>query len=248
MEAANRKVSVSEVTIRNLTQERDAVVSKLGVAFFTTEQLKAENESLRDENLKLEADLAHMKAGHADLGQKWQKREEGLRKKIQRRDATVQNLREITQTAAVSQKQETDPSQVKSIDKSTIHKTPAGGRTDEDCQVLEKENVRTSLGNRKSRSVDSNPIQAPQLRSEQATVTGTKTVNMQHLKERPTASRNSQIVIDDTMGSGISDESANEPEDLLNLKNNFDGHSRYENVEKNDELVDLTFLSFTDVC
>ena len=247
METINRKVSASEVTIRHLTQERDAAVSQLGVAFFTTEQLKAENESLRDENLKLEAELAHTKAEHADMSQKWQRREEGLRKKIQRRDAAVQNLREITQTAEVSQLQQENP-QAKLVGKSVNHKTSKVVRTNEDCQVLEKENMRTSFADRRALSMNSNQLQAPQLQPEQATVTAKKTVNMQDPKVHAITTRNGKTTVDDTFDSGISDESANEPEASFVLTNQHSGRSRFGKAKEGDESVDLTFLSFTDVC
>ena len=248
LEAVNKKVSVSEITIRNLTQERDAAVSQLGVAFFTTEQLKAENESLRDENLKLEAELAHAKAGHADLSQKFQRREEGLRKKIQRRDATVQNLREITQTTEVSQLQEKDPSQMKFVDKSINHRNSKGVRTDEDCQILEKNNTNTSFADFRSRSMNSNQLQAPQLQPEKATVIGKETANMQDPTELPITTRKGKTMVDNTFDSDISDESANETEHSFILNDRPSVHSRSGKVKEGEESVDLTFLSFTDVC
>ena len=92
----NRKISVSDITIKNLTQERDSAVAQLGVAYFTTEQLKGENELLSNENRQLKAEVALLKANHSDKTQKMIKLEESLRRKIQRRDETVQELRGIT--------------------------------------------------------------------------------------------------------------------------------------------------------
>ncbi|MCJ1471771.1 hypothetical protein MMC13_000411 [Lambiella insularis] len=60
--AALHKNSVSGITIKNLTKERDSAVSQLGVAYFTTEQLKAENLTLKDENARLDSDLAKLRA------------------------------------------------------------------------------------------------------------------------------------------------------------------------------------------
>ena len=48
-----RKYSTTETILRQITQERDSAVSQLGVAFVTIEQLKADNESLKDENNQL---------------------------------------------------------------------------------------------------------------------------------------------------------------------------------------------------
>ena len=109
IEAAGRKATVAANSIRTLTQERDSAVTQLGVAYMTTEQLKvdneslrAENEALKEENLKLDARIAQLTSGHEVKTQEWQKREEGLRRKIHRRDETLQNLRAIDENVDIS--------------------------------------------------------------------------------------------------------------------------------------------------
>ena len=109
IDAAGRKASVAANTIRALTQERDSAVTQLGVAYMTTEQLKvdnetlkAENEALKEENLRLDARIAQLTTGHESKTQEWQKREEGLRRKIHRRDETLQNLRSINENVDIS--------------------------------------------------------------------------------------------------------------------------------------------------
>lgn len=52
-----RKLAVSDTTLRNVTKERDSAVSQLGVAYFTIEQLKSENVRLANENGDLKAKL-----------------------------------------------------------------------------------------------------------------------------------------------------------------------------------------------
>ena len=49
-----------------MTQERDAAVAQLGVAYLTTEQLKAENEILIEENNRLKAQLAQFTARNSN--------------------------------------------------------------------------------------------------------------------------------------------------------------------------------------
>ncbi|KAG7002193.1 hypothetical protein G7Y79_00028g062140 [Physcia stellaris] len=56
--AFERKVAVSDITLRNVTKERDLATSQLGVAYVTVEQLKSENEKLVNENQELKAQLA----------------------------------------------------------------------------------------------------------------------------------------------------------------------------------------------
>ena len=55
MDATTRKAATAETILKNITQERDSAVSQLGVAYFTIEQLKGDNEVLRDENNDLKA-------------------------------------------------------------------------------------------------------------------------------------------------------------------------------------------------
>ena len=96
LDAANRKVSVSEITIKNLTQDRDSAVSQLGVAFYTSEGLKAENEALRSENETLKGRLAQIEAERENETKNWIKKEATLKKKVERREEAVREVREMT--------------------------------------------------------------------------------------------------------------------------------------------------------
>ena len=63
VDVGQRRYSTAETILRQITQERDSAVSQLGVAFLTIEQLKLENETLRDANNGLKARLDQ--AGHS---------------------------------------------------------------------------------------------------------------------------------------------------------------------------------------
>lgn len=69
VEALERKVAVSDITLRNVTKERDLATSQLGVAYVTLEQLKSDNENLINENRELKAQLA---SNVIDQGTKYQ--------------------------------------------------------------------------------------------------------------------------------------------------------------------------------
>ena len=68
MESIDRKAAVSETALRNVTKERDSAVSQLGVAYFTVEQLKAENAGLVDENQALKSKLEAVEAAKENYG------------------------------------------------------------------------------------------------------------------------------------------------------------------------------------
>ncbi|PNS21738.1 hypothetical protein CAC42_1592 [Sphaceloma murrayae] len=49
LDRAERKVSVSDIAVKRITQERDSLITQLGVAFYSNEELKEENMQLRAE-------------------------------------------------------------------------------------------------------------------------------------------------------------------------------------------------------
>jgi regulator of replication initiation timing len=71
-------------------------MSQVGVAYYTTEDLKSENETLRKENAELRKQLGHVSAAHDDETQTWAKKEAKLRRKAERRAEAVKEVREMT--------------------------------------------------------------------------------------------------------------------------------------------------------
>lgn len=94
LDKSNRKTSTAENILKTITQERDSAVSQLGVAYFTIEQLKVENESLRDENNNLKTRLGELSNDHENMTRQWTLKEEALRRKIDRRTEAVRITKE----------------------------------------------------------------------------------------------------------------------------------------------------------
>ena len=75
-------MSTTETILKNITQERDSAVSQLGIAYFTIEQLKVENETLKDENKNLKTRLGQLITDDDNETQQWPIKEEALRRKL----------------------------------------------------------------------------------------------------------------------------------------------------------------------
>ena len=94
---ASHKNSVSEITIRNLTHERDTVVSQLGVAYLTTEQLKVEKERLIEANTRLSEEIAQLKTCGETHTNVTAPHANGPREKNQRRSQAHQETYDLSQ-------------------------------------------------------------------------------------------------------------------------------------------------------
>ncbi len=96
LDVSNRKASTFETVVNNMTKERDSAVSQLGVAYFTIEQLKSENNILATENRELKGQNHHLTASHENETQEWTTKEEDLRRQIQQTKDSVRNLEEMS--------------------------------------------------------------------------------------------------------------------------------------------------------
>ena len=66
----------------------------MGVAYFTIEQLKVENEGLKGENNELKTRLSQSSNDHEKEPQQWTAKEEALRQKLERKKGTIRSTME----------------------------------------------------------------------------------------------------------------------------------------------------------
>ena len=89
LDAANRAVSVADLSIKNLTRERDSANARLGLAYCSSEELQHENHTLRSEIEALKKQLAQILEEHEAQKQEWFKRETSLKQKVEQQDEAI---------------------------------------------------------------------------------------------------------------------------------------------------------------
>jgi hypothetical protein len=96
LDANDRMISNQELRLKTNTVERDQAVKQLAEAWYTSEQLNSENDTLRQENASLRARLEKLNIDLNDNTRQAQQTEESLRKKLNRRDAALADFEELT--------------------------------------------------------------------------------------------------------------------------------------------------------
>lgn len=67
LDRAERKASIAEIATKRITSERDNLVTQLGVAFYNSEELKAEKETLQKDNVSLRHEIDAVRAENGIL-------------------------------------------------------------------------------------------------------------------------------------------------------------------------------------
>jgi hypothetical protein len=131
LDRADRKVYVADAATKKITEERDSVVTQLGVAFYNSEELKTDIETLRNENRLLQdqvmdlqnenreltadnedlrAQLDQARGQHQEDTERWTRKEALLSRKATTTDRAIlqenQTLRDELTQARVQQEEE----------------------------------------------------------------------------------------------------------------------------------------------
>lgn len=91
----NQAASESEINLDQIAKDRDSAVSQLGAAYFTVEQLKAENQTLQERNSMLKHSVDQLIANQDDTTIDMTAREEALDKEFERRRRVEAKEREL---------------------------------------------------------------------------------------------------------------------------------------------------------
>jgi hypothetical protein len=67
VDRSERKTSVAEITIKRITNERDALIAQIGSAYFRNEELAKENEEFRESFSRLQEENEDLKAANTEL-------------------------------------------------------------------------------------------------------------------------------------------------------------------------------------
>ncbi|KAK8196099.1 hypothetical protein M8818_007252 [Zalaria obscura] len=128
LDRTDRKLAVSDIAVKRITQERDSLATQLGVAYYNAEEanvvdeelnienerlheeneeLKAESEALRHDNNKFRVQIAHVKAQLEEETQHFGQREAELKSRLDRREEAVQEMKNLTNEIWQGQKAST---------------------------------------------------------------------------------------------------------------------------------------------
>ena len=260
LDFANQKYSTAEATIRTIAQERDSAVSQLGVAYLTQEKIKDENESLRheneklkrkneslkDENFKLEAEFTHITANQEDQSKKWQKREEALRKKIQRRDEIVQALRGTKTSADASLFKQSGPNHGKCMEITSQVQPIATEVPKQSIPRQDKENLDGYIQNPQSTPKRADQFEERPLPASVRISRG-KSIEPQSLKKELPKLRDDTVMTGTSLDTETSEDSISELVAARRGLRDTPSKTNLVSTEHDEVSEDLTYQSLIDV-
>ncbi|KAI9665938.1 MAG: hypothetical protein M1821_003873 [Bathelium mastoideum] len=173
LDKSEHQKSISDISVKRIVQERDNLVTQVGVAYMNVDELKHENESLKTQNKSLEKEnellirendafraenqalrdqLAKVMGQREEETQNWTKKEDRLRSKIQRRDDAVKEAREITRELLLARNETQELMNVRGQKKQSLPQNVrrASTRIEKDTQTKISDRIEQEL--RRTRS------------------------------------------------------------------------------------------------
>jgi hypothetical protein len=100
-----RRATNQELRIKSITVERDQAVIQLAEAYNSNEQLQDENQRLYEEIDQLKQQMSEFLNETTENDRKWKEKEASLRRKLERREQAVTEIREVTREIEFNHKE-----------------------------------------------------------------------------------------------------------------------------------------------
>ncbi|KAL2827415.1 hypothetical protein BDW59DRAFT_171409 [Aspergillus cavernicola] len=213
-----RKSDIQEAALKKLNRERDMAVSQLGVAYLESQDLKSENESLRQEILELKSRFAKVLPGSKE------REETGQSEQITASDASTEDSQVDTRQSTTKEvTSKSARSKLKSGRKEDS-KSRVSNQVDREISRLEKERAEEALFS----------IELPRLRESSAKreKSGTRSRTSSGQTKKPSSGKRVKRVV-------VEEVEVTEPVDSTAEAT---GHTRKSSTTEQD----LTLLSFID--
>lgn len=235
IDQTNRQSSVDKVTIRNLTQERDSILTQLGVAYLTVEQLKVDKENHVREIEHLKHTVARLPGeqdGEIEAKQRLPRHHDKERENGEGRPGTSQNVRGIQSHTAEPARATAKPRRENSSANNAYHDQGAGhgqnGSIPHEAKTQQQQDPNLAFQARYTQGKQNHTQRDS--RQEKVIVESRKSINLQ----------------DDCSEADISDSSISDHE--IEATQQVDSKLPKANkAELANPIGDLTFLSFMDV-
>ena len=270
LDKAEQRASISDISIKRITQERDNLVTQLGVAYVNIEELKRDSESIeaqnkflekendilmrendafRAENQALRDQLAKLMGQYEEETQNWTKKEEKLRFRIQKRDDAVKEAREMTRELLSTRNETQDLLTAKGQKKQSLAQNVrrASARVEKDTQTKISDRIEQELRRTRSDGGSRPMLASPTKRG---------TNNAHFAEDTSSKSRGLKDTSNGNVGltDDMLDDSASEVEsttDLDMVKQSRAQDKALVNPTKGQNLTldsgkDVTFQSFTE--
>jgi hypothetical protein len=100
VDRSERKTSMAEITVKRVTNERDALIAQIGSAYFRNEELAKENEEFREAFSHLQAENEDLKAANLDLQASNERLQNMARSKTSRPQGSKEPRDKVAETEA----------------------------------------------------------------------------------------------------------------------------------------------------